>query len=270
MNRPFYTEYAWAYDLLIQAPVASRVDFIVGRFNQSGILPRARLLDAGCGTGTYSIALAERRFSVTGIDASLDLITQARKKSIKVGIRLEFVIGDILRLPQDLSVDAVLCRGVLNDLIEIESRKAVFSSFAGVMREGGVLMLDVREWNATVVRKTKNPVFEKTVMTENGQLTFRSITTLREETRSLLISETHTLQSPRGENIIAFDFEMKCWTQKELTAHLSGAGFDIINYLGDYDSAISVGDTDRLVAVAVLAEKAKAQERQSSRSLRSG
>jgi hypothetical protein len=125
------------------------------------------------------------------------------------------------------------------------------------MHKGGVLVLDVREWRSTVVRKTENPVFEKTVMTENGPLTFRSLTKLQPETHSLLISETHVLQSPRRRDAAAFDFEMKCWTREELAAHLVAAGFEAIEYFGDYDSAKPVGTTDRLIAVATLAKRTK-------------
>lgn len=259
MKRPFYSTFAWAYDLLIQGPVEKRIDFIVMQLLRQRVVNGARLLDAGCGSGTYALAMAQKGFQVIGIDSSADLIVEAKRKSSVSRVSVEFMVGDILRLPEGIMVEAVLCRGVLNDLVETEFRKAVFPSFAGAMGNGGVLVLDVREWQSTVVRKTENPVFEKTVMTQKGQLTFRSITELRPETHSLLISETHVLQSPNGRNVVNFDFEMKCWTQTELTAYLTEAGFEVIEYFGDYDSAKPVGATDRLVAVAILKNKAKAQ-----------
>jgi len=68
MKRPFYTTYAWAYDSLIQRPVAEHIEFIESRLYNWHILPGALLLDAGCGTGTYSIALAKKGYRVAGID----------------------------------------------------------------------------------------------------------------------------------------------------------------------------------------------------------
>ena len=252
MNRPFYTKFAWAYDLLIQGPVASRVDFVVEQLQLRGILPGARLLDAGCRTGAYSIALAERGFVVAGLDASEDLIAEAKRKAGGAAGRTRFLVGDILNLPASLAVDAILCRGVLNGLTEEESRRTVFPSFAGCMRQGGVLVLDVREWCSTAARKTDHPVFEKAVEIEGGRLNFRSFTELLPERQSLLISETHVLESPRGRQIVPYHFVMRCWTQEELAERLHAAGFDSIEYFGDYDLAKTMGVTDRLVAVATL------------------
>jgi ubiquinone/menaquinone biosynthesis C-methylase UbiE len=252
MNRPFYTEFAWTYDLLIQGPVASSVDFVIEQLHRRGILPGARLLDAGCGTGSYSIALAQEGFKVTGIDRSADLIAEARRKAKMAGISVHFSEGDIVSLPAGLQVDAILCRGVLNDFIDKDSRKRVFRSFASVTRHGGGIILDVREWHSTVVRKTDEPVLEKTVETEKGRLTYRSVTELQPEKQCLLISETHLLESHSGRQTAEYDFVMRCWTQEEVTMGLTAAGFGSVQCFGDYNTAKPIGATDRLVVMATM------------------
>jgi SAM-dependent methyltransferase len=252
MSRPFYTKFAWAYDLLIQGPVASRVDFVVEQLHRRGILPGARLLDAGCGTGKYSVALTERGFVVTGLDASEDLIAEAKRKVGEAAGRTRFLVGDILNLPSSFAVDAILCRGVLNDLTEDESRRTVFPSFGRCMRQGGTLVLDVREWHATAARKMDEPIFEKTVETERGRLTFRSVTELQPEKQRLLVSETYLLESRSSRQTEEYDFVMRCWTQDEITGGLTSAGFESVQCFGDYDMAKPIGATDRLVVVATM------------------
>jgi len=254
-NRPFYSTFAWAYDRLIEGPLGKRVDFVVAQVRRRLPAKDISMLDAGCGTGAYAVAMAERGFRVTGIDSSHHMLAEARRRRSAGGVPVNFLVGDILRLPVNLLFDAILCRGVLNDLIDTASRHTVFSSFAAAMREGGILILDVREWGATVARKTKNAVYERTVATERGQLTFRSITTLKPESHSLLISETHGLRSSLGEDVVTFDFEMKCWTQEELNSRLNDTGFGAVEYYGDFHSAVPAGATDRLVAVATRLEK---------------
>jgi len=234
MKRPFYTTFAWAYDLLIQKPVKDHIDFITTQLSKRNIANNARLLDAGCGTGNYALALSGRGFQVTGLDISKDLIIEAKTKCDTRRMPVDFSVCDILAIPKELVFDAIVCRGVLNDLIETASRKDVFFSFAGAMRKGAVLILDVREWQSTFIRKIQNPIFEKTVMTDKGCLIFHSATRLQPKTRSLLISETHILQSFSDRDVATFNFEMKCWTQEELAEYLDDAGFQEIQYFGDY------------------------------------
>jgi len=259
MKRPFYTTHAWAYDLLIDRPVKEHCGFIISQLRRHQIGEGACLLDAGCGTGNYAITLAERGFRLIGVDSSPEQIEVAKNKAQKSGVAVDFMVGDILNLPRQLEVDAILCRGVLNDFTKEATRSSVFSSFTTPLRPGGVLIVDVREWWTTLTRKTKNPVFEKIVTTENGQLTFRSITKLRVETHSMLISETHSMRSAQGQDTSTFEFEMKCWTKEELKFHLENAGFVVLDLFGDYNEARKVGTTDRLVVVAALVEESKAQ-----------
>lgn len=252
MSRPFYTDFAWAYDLLIQEPVAERLAFIIRILGQRGAGAGAHVLDAGCGTGRYSVALAELGFKVTGIDAFPDQIAEARRRQDRSGTSVEFMVADICTPQPTVVADAVLCRGVLNDLTDDASRQAVFPAFAQMLRPGGILVLDVREWNATVTRKKRHPVFEKEVDTDRGRLKFRSITELDPETRMLVVSETHQIETEEGLREAPFSFKMRCWTQEELQTHLIHAGFSSIRYFGGYDLEKPLGYSDRIVAVASL------------------
>ena len=69
-TRPFYTEFAWAFDLLIDRPVQKECMFIAAWLADRGVFPGATLLDAGCGTGRYAVELARRGYVVEGIDRS--------------------------------------------------------------------------------------------------------------------------------------------------------------------------------------------------------
>lgn len=250
--RPFYKEFAWAYDLIIIAPVSSRCDFIKGILSQRGVLYGSNILDTGCGTGNYSIELARRGYIVTGLDISRELISEAKKKSESKSLPLKFEIGDILKLSSTQKFDGILCRGVLNDIIDDKSRREVFFSFACALRKNGVLILDVREWNSTVIRKTKEPVFEKSVETDKGKLTFRSFTQLDNKTRRMLVNERYTIEKDDEDIVSEYNFIMQCWTKEELHNNLVNTGFGSIVYFGDYDRNIQMGSTDRIVAVASL------------------
>jgi SAM-dependent methyltransferase len=220
--RPFYGEFAWAYDRLIERPVESESEALVRSLARRGVRPPAQVLDVGCGTGRYAIELARRGYDVRGIDRSPAMIDEARK------LPLSFEVADFLGWRGRDLVDAVLCRGVLNDLIEEQERRAAFAAFARMLRGDGVLILDVREWQATAARKSAEPVFEKTVDTPRGRLTFRSVTELDADTCTLRVQERHVLRSEGQETVATFRFIMKCWSRDEVMGHLSQAGFGAV------------------------------------------
>ena len=252
-SRPFYGEYAWAFDLLIDRPVAQECAAITAWFSERGVLPGATLLDAGCGTGRYAGELARRGYAVEGVDRSSELIETARQSVGGYGNSVSIRVGDILALPA-ARYDGILCRGVLNDFVNDDARRSVFAAFARALQPSGVLILDVREWEATKERKHREPVFRKTVSTDRGMLTFTSTTELDPERHQLLLSETHTLVNDAGEYSSDYRFVMRCWTRTELDSVFERAGFGSVQYFGAYDPAVHAGATDRLVAVAQLSD----------------
>ena len=250
-SRPFYGEYAWAFDLLIDRPVSHECAAITDWFSGRGVPSGATLLDAGCGTGRYAGELARRGYVVEGIDRSSELIETAKQSVRGRGSSVSYRVGDILALPA-ARYDGILCRGVLNDFVHDNARLSVFDAFAGALRRPGVLILDVREWEATRHRKQREPVFRKSVMTDRGLLTFTSTTELDPDRQQLLLSETHNLVNDAGEHSSDYRFVMRCWTRTELESVLKRSGFGAVAYFGAYDSAVHAGATDRLIAVAQL------------------
>ncbi len=247
-SRPFYGEYAWAYDHIISRPIPQQCACVTDLWATRGVVSGARILDAGCGTGRYSLELARRGYVVTGLDASSHMIEEAQRRADHTSLPVSFMVGDILAFPDAPSYDGILCRGVLNDLLEDHSRQEVFGNLARVLRPAGVLILDVREWHGTVRRKRREPVFATTCDTARGRLTFRSVPDLDHQQRRLLIVEHHTLKANDVETSSSYDFIMRCWTLEELHHHLTQAGFPAMGYFGGYDRTIPPGSIDRLVS----------------------
>lgn len=257
VSRPFYDEYAWAYDFVIPPPNEAQLDFIADAFARRGVGAGSLVLDAGCGVGHHASGLARRGYVVEGVDRSPRLVAEARRRVEEAragegrGLTVSFEVGDILGLPASGRYDGLLCRGVLNDLLDGRSRDAAFHSFARALREGGAVVLDVREWEASARRKIREPVFERTVETPRGALTFRSVTRVDPGTRRLLVEERHTLRRAGGaETVAAYDFQMRCWTREELLTRLGRAGFAGFEFFGAYDAGAAAGASDRLVCVA--------------------
>ncbi|GAB3688591.1 class I SAM-dependent methyltransferase [Salinarchaeum chitinilyticum] len=70
-----------------------------------------RILEIACGTGRFTVLLAERGADVVGLDISEAMLTQGREKARAAGVEdhLDFLRGDAGRLPfPDDHFDAVL------------------------------------------------------------------------------------------------------------------------------------------------------------------
>lgn len=109
------------------------------------------LLDAGCGTGSYSGALVDRVARIEAIDLNMGMLDVARRKlgAAAAAGRIAFHHASIEDLPlPDASVDAVMINQVLHHLPDGAddgwSRvRAVLAGFARVLRPGGTLVVNI-------------------------------------------------------------------------------------------------------------------------------
>ena len=90
------------------------------------------LLDVGCGTGSYTAALAERGWEVTGLDVSEDMLRRARAKGVRT------VQADATALPfEDATFDAAVSVFTNTD---VDDLAAVVRETVRVLRPGAPLV----------------------------------------------------------------------------------------------------------------------------------
>src|SRR6266516_1896335 len=99
---------------------------IVNAFVKLTALPRgARVIDLGCGSGTFTALLAQAGYDCVGVDISAKLLEIGRRKHPQI----EFVAGDIEHLPfPAASFDGVLLSGVVHHFPDPSPRAARSSS----------------------------------------------------------------------------------------------------------------------------------------------
>lgn len=99
-----------------------------------------RVLDAGCGSGRVTEALAERlpHGHVVALDASPAMLDAARARLARFGNRVSFVEADLsLPIPIDEPVDAILSTATFH---WVRDQDALYRNLAAVVRRGGRLV----------------------------------------------------------------------------------------------------------------------------------
>jgi SAM-dependent methyltransferase len=124
------------YDGAIPAHVANHYLEKRVRFIHTLLLPRASVLDVGCGTGTLCRRLQGEAFKTFGVDDSEGMLRKAREKEIPV------TRAQAQTLPfADETFDAVLAVAVLHHLGSQELVKGCIREMLRIVRRNGVAVI---------------------------------------------------------------------------------------------------------------------------------
>jgi SAM-dependent methyltransferase len=114
-----------------------------------------RILEVGCATGRQSIALANVRYAVIGVDVSAAMCRRAEANARGMAAEsadVRFCHGDIERasLPWIPAVDVILCQGVLQCA---SSPKAFLMAAMRYLSPTGVMLIEVRDAHGAVRKR---------------------------------------------------------------------------------------------------------------------
>lgn len=130
-----------------------------------------KVIDCGCGFGSYAIWCAQQGAAVTGIDISEIMIHQAKREAERAGVKVDLLIGDVTNMPEisDCEFDiAISSNTVCFDIPRF------FREVARVLKPGGrfclcevhpLMNLQFGDYFDRTVRKAKN-VFGKLEATD--------------------------------------------------------------------------------------------------------
>jgi len=171
----FYERLSKYYDVVFKMG-AAQMELI-----QSSVLPGKRILDIGCGTGTYSIPLAKLGYQMVALDYDQSMVDKLRTKADALDLQIESFARDMMGL-DDLIEDAydgILCIGNtlphLKDMDEVETfLKMVNKKLA----DDGVFIIQTVNYDRVYKHNvTKLPLIERP---ENGVVFDRSYEMLDE------------------------------------------------------------------------------------------
>lgn len=81
-----------------EGPAAEQISALFDREEEHRTAPFGPALDLGCGTGIWSVRLAERGWRVTGVDVVPRAIEKARARAAAAGVEAHFEEADVTAL----------------------------------------------------------------------------------------------------------------------------------------------------------------------------
>jgi len=139
-----YTDFAYLYDTFMEdVPYEEWADLLSSLFKAYGTNIHT-VCDMGCGTGTLTMMMSERGYSLVGVDLSPDMLSVAADKlGEDSSLDIMYVCQDMTELALLEPVDAVysVCDSV-NYLITDEDMNSCFSSVYDNLNKGGLFIFD--------------------------------------------------------------------------------------------------------------------------------
>ena len=137
----------------IRERAIGQVDGVIKVFGEQSVPEDGLILDLCCGIGRHSVLLADKGYTVIGVDISPDFIARAKEIAKEEGVddQCTFILGDMRKLEdaaEGRQFDAVInmfsSLGYYDDPTEAEILRGVFK----VTKEGGILLIDApnRDW----------------------------------------------------------------------------------------------------------------------------
>lgn len=88
---------------------------------------RKEVLDLGCGTGRYSIAIAKKN-NVTAVDFNKQMLEIAEKKARKAGVKVNFERKDIIQFESNKKFDVIISMLVQDHIKDLDKVAQVINN----------------------------------------------------------------------------------------------------------------------------------------------
>lgn len=204
------------------------VEVVRSELEARGLRSPQRILDVACGTGLISKCLHQLGHHVTGIDASDAMLSIARRRLPKGGVRFELADLTLYRPSQAFPV--VLCFGdVINHFSEPEEARQVIRKLFRFLAPGGSLIADT---NTLETYRSELWNCEKTGDDDEPSWEARAYFEPERELAHLEIA-VGTLHRARLVERFYSDEQLWAWFQQAGFAQIRCRGFNPIPELSD-------------------------------------
>jgi len=198
----------------------------------------AEILELCCGSGRLTIPLAKGGLKITGVDNSMTMLEQAKKKAKEQKLEISFIEADIRNLELTKRFDLIFIP--FNSIHHLYQNQDLFDTLKVArnhLKDDGVLIFDCYNPNIqyiTEAEKARNKIAE-----------FNTT-----DTRKVIIEQTMKYESKTQINRIEWHYfindafhsvqnlDMRMYFPQELDSYLKWSGFTIQYKFGNFEQEI--------------------------------
>ena len=214
----------------------SEVGWILGH-----VAPAAggRILDAPCGFGRHSLALARRGFDVTGVDLSETELQRAKERAAGAGLPLQLVRQDMRDMEFsgefDLALNLFSSIGFFTD----DEDRLLLDRFCTALKPGGAFVLDTRNRDFAI----HGVAAEEMVRLPEGTVRVKN----RFDARTSRVQQSWWLEK---DHRLLGEMEIRLYSVHELLRMLRPERWSQVELFGGLDGRPFALESPRIVLVA--------------------
>ncbi len=250
----------FAYSSLLAEPpyvwgsTSQQVMLIVKLLKKYGVR-KGLVLDAGCGIGRITVALAEYGYDVLGVDISPKFVEMANERIARAGVedKAKCVVGDLRRIQEvvrEKRFDAIVSWFSSFGFYGDEIDKSILRGFAWVAKEGAPLLIDIENRDSVLKARGYSLEYKWTLEHDNYVLLVESKydpwTSVDKSTVNVYEKDVSGLKI-----ITKMPLQFRLYSLHELNKLLREAGWMPKEALGDWEGNPFKPDSPRIISVSV-------------------
>lgn len=208
------------------------------------------VLELGCGSGNYLVALSNSLQNIVGLDLSEEMLGAAERKAESEGVSTDLIAGDMRDFQIDQKFRLVFAAG--NSLQHLTTNADAAACLASVRRHlfpFGKFIAEVFNPSLPLLcRPPDKRFFIGEYRTDEGWLVITENVFYEAATQINHIRWHYKNQYWKEERTVSF--RMRQFFPQELDALFAANGFRIVRKFGDFDESPFVSDSPKQIMVA--------------------
>lgn len=218
-------------------------------------LETGEILELACGTGRITCALAQEGKSITGLDLTEAMLTEAKKKSAEMNLKIDWHLGNMTHFNLNKKFDVIFVGyNSVHHLLTQKDFKNFINCVKAHLKPHGRFLFDIFNPSLTILSRQKvRSEMDRFVDPATGEIIVIEEDNFY-EVATQINHVTYYYSKPNNPDFYSHPLNMRCYFPQEIDALLNYNGFKIIKKYGSFKKDPFVSQSMKQIIVTTLEE----------------